>query len=131
MFRDRQEELDRLQEQLLEEEEPEEVLESEDEDGYLDEEELNMLLDGNDQGENPRVYQNYSNDYGRNLRNYATGYKAYNADKTDEDMDSYSQAVLEPKKDRGITALLLLMLGLLCGIAAVLGWIFLRVKGLI
>ena len=131
MFRDRQEELDRLQEQLLQEEEPEEVLEDEDEDGYLDEEELNTLLNGIDQGENPRVYQNYSNDYGRNLRNYATGYRAYNADKTDEDMDSYSQAVLEPKKDRGITALLLLMLGLLCGIAAVLGWIFLRVKGLI
>ena len=130
MFRDRQEELQRLQEQLLEEE-PKEALEDEAEDGFLDEEGLNALLDGEDQGANPRVYQNFSNSYGRELRNYATGYKAYNTDKTDEDMESYSQAVLEPENNKGITGLLILMLALLCGIAVVLGWIFLRVKGLI
>lgn len=129
MYRDRQEELQRLQEQLLDGEEPEEIVQEGEE--LLDEEELDALLEGADQGENPRVYRNFSNGYGKDLRNYATGYKAYNTDRTDEDLESYSQEVLAPKEDKSITGLLILMLALLCGIAGVLCWIYLRMKGMI
>ena len=129
MFRDRKEELERLQEQLLEEdpEELEEEYEDEDEE-YLDAE-VDDLLAANDQGENPQTYNNYSNDYGRQLRNFASGYKAYNTDRTDEDLEEYSQQVLEPPKEKGITGLLVLAMLLLLGIAAVLGWLLLRIKG--
>ena len=129
MFRDRQEELDRLQEQLLEEdpEELEEEYEDEDEE-YLDAE-VDDLLAANDQGENPQTYNNYSNDYGRQLRNYASGYKAYNSDRTDEDLEEYSQQVLHPQKEKGITGLLILAMLLLLGIGGVLAWMLMRMKG--
>jgi len=134
MFRDRQEELERLQQQLLEEEteepeeEPGEEYEEVEEEEYL-EAELEDLLSADDQGENPRTYHNYSNDYGRQLRNFASGYQAYNTDQTDEDLEAYSQEVYEPKKEKGITGLLLLAAFLLLGIAAVLCWLMLRIKG--
>ena len=129
MFRDRQEELDRLQEQLLEEdpEELEEEYEDEDEE-YLDAE-VDDLLAANDQGENPQTYNNYSNDYGRQLRNYASGYKAYNSDRTDEDLEEYSQQVHHPQKEKGITGLLILAMLLLLGIGGVLAWMLMRMKG--
>ena len=128
MFRDRQEELDRLQEQLLEEE-PEELEEEyTEEEEYLDAE-VDDLLAANDQGENPQTYNNYSNDYGRQLRNYASGYKAYNSDHTDEDLEEYSQQVLHPQKEKGITGLLILAMLLLLGIGGVLAWMLMRMKG--
>ena len=128
MFRDRQEELDRLQEQLLEEE-PEELEEEyTEEEEYLDAE-VDDLLAANDQGENPQTYNNYSNDYGRQLRNYASGYKAYNSDRTDEDLEEYSQQVLHPQKEKGITGLLILAMLLLLGIGGVLAWMLMRMKG--
>ena len=129
MFRDRKEELERLQEQLLEEEPEELVEEYEEEYGEYLEAELEDLLNANDQGENPRTYHNYSNDYGRQLRNFASGYKAYNTDRTDEDLEEYSQQVLEPPKEKGITGLLILAMLLLLGIGGVLAWMLMRMKG--
>ena len=127
MFRDTDEELERLQALLLAEAEEEQEQQPESE--FLDEEAFEALLGDTDQGENPRVYQNYSNNYGRSLRNYATGYKAYNTDKTDTDLEAYSQEVLQPRKAASLWIWLVLIL-----MAAVVGaivWIFLSVGGVI
>ncbi len=104
MFRDQKEALRRLEEQLLAEEETEE---------YLDEDTLDTLLEEPQPADAPRVYQNFSNDYGKNLRNYATGYKAYNTDRTDVGPDEMSRELLRPKRWVGLwTAVLLLLTAL-------------------
>lgn len=131
MFRDAQEELERLQAQLLEEtEEEEEAFQEEEseEDIFLDEEDFDELLSDADQGENPGVYQNFSNDYGRNLRNFATGYKAYNTDRTDVSPDEISEEVLE-EKNTGLTWLWVLLI-IMLGVIGVILWSFLSAGGL-
>lgn len=86
MRRDREEELQRLKQALLEEEQQEP--ETEDTfDEFLEED-----------GEDPVVYRNHANQYGADLRNAATGYKAYNADRTDTDLESYSENVRSGRK---------------------------------
>ena len=128
MFRDREEALQRLQEQLLQEEED---ISPQEEEEYPDEDAFDQLLEEDDRTADSGVYQNYSNDYGRDLRNYATGYKAYNADKTDTDLDHYSNAVREgPKRDRvaWLVILLLILMGLAVG--AIL-WKYLGLEGLL
>ncbi len=128
MFRDAQEELERLQAQLLEETEEEEIVSEETD--FLEEEDFDALLYDTDQGENPEVYENYSNDYGRSLRNYATGYRAYNADTTDTDLDAFSEEVFEGKKAASygwLWALLGLMAAAIIGIL----WCFISMGGLI
>lgn len=107
MFRDQNEELRRLEEQLLAEEDEEEA-----EEEYLDEETLDTLLEDPQSGDAPCVYQNFSNDYGKNLRNYATGYKAYNTDRTDVDPDEISREVLRPKRGGAWVVILLLLTAL-------------------
>lgn len=94
MFRDAEEELQRLQEQLLDEDP------SGSQEALLDDDSLDDLLSDEIQDEGPHIYQNYSNAYGKKLRNYASNYKAYNSDKTDTDLERFSQAVLEPKTHR-------------------------------
>ena len=122
MFRDAREELERLQQQLLEEdgEEIEEQIASEEEE-FLQEEDFNALLYDTDQGENPRVYENFSNDYGRGLRNYATGYKAYNADNTELDPQDLSEELLGKKEKLAwyLPVLLLIMAAL---VGAIVWW---------
>ena len=127
MFRDREEALQRLQEQLLQEEEE---LRPEEEE-YPDEDAFDQLLEEDDRTADSGAYRNYSNDYGRGLRNYATGYKAYNADKADTDLDRYSDAVREgPKRNRAawLVILLLILIGLAVG--AIL-WKYLGLEGLL
>ena len=126
MFRDRDEALQELQAQLLEEEEQ---TAPEQEEDFLDEELLDKILTDTDQGESCGVYQNFSNDYGRNLRNYASGYKAYNADKTDVDPRELSDELFHRrKKTEGLLwAVLLVLVALIVG---VIGWILLVVGGL-
>lgn len=128
MFRDTDAALKRLQEQLLEEEADTQTPENDE--ALLDETLVDTLLSDTDQGEAPRVYQNFSNDYGRQLRNYASGYKVYNTDKADLDLDSYSEAVRSPKKQDGI-GFLLLVLGLMAAILGVLVWIYLKMGGIL
>lgn len=115
MFRDTQEELERLQAQLLAQTEQQEQTDQQ-ETQFLDEEEFEELLSDTDQGQSPAVYQNYSNDYGRDLRNYATGYKAYNADKTDKDPQQMSRELLEEPRAVAVWPWLILIL-----MAAVVG----------
>ena len=120
MFRDKEEELQRLQEQLLEEEpEAEEEFDfAEDMEAFFDDE----------CSEDTGVYQNYSNDYVRQLRNYASGYKAYNTDKTDTDMDRFSESVRNAKTGPGLGWLLPLLVAL--GVLGVGLWLYLKGGGL-
>jgi len=67
----------------------------------------------------PAVYHNFSNNYGRNL-------KAYNTDRSDEDLDSFSEAVREPRRSHGIWGLIVTALCLTAGIVAVLFWWMIR-----
>lgn len=119
MFKDKKEELRRLEEELLLEaqlEEEEAILEAE-----LEEAEA-LLDDESDYGEeSEETYYNYSNRYGK--------VRVYNNDTTDEDLDAYSDSVYESKKDKGLGGLLLLAVALLVAIVFVLGLFVLRFKG--
>lgn len=116
MFRDTSEELARLEAELLKEEEPEAeaLLEEEEEDPWLYEDTMPE--------EEDVVFQNYSNDYGKNLRNYASGYRAYNTDETDEDLDYYSEEVHRGKRSGGCLAVVLGLLALILAAGAIV-WI--------
>ena len=140
MFKDTDQELARLEAELLKVEEPDtdyaEDLEEEYEEDYEDqyeeaEEELpEYYYQDTRAADGPGVYQNYSNDYGRNLRNFASGYQAYNTDDCDEDLDEYSDDVQSGAPERGNNVLLALACALtLAGAAALL--LLLRLRGLI
>lgn len=121
MFKDKKEELRRLEEELLLEEEKEA------EEARLEEEleEADALLeDESDYGEeSEETYYNYSNRYG-NVR-------AYNNDHTDEDLDAYSDDVYHSGDRKSIGCLSVLAVTLLVAIALVLGWCYLRFKGIL
>lgn len=94
MFRDAKEELERLEEALLEPEEPEEVPAQ-------------------------PVYRNFSNNYGRDLRNYASGYEAYEEDPAD------MEAVSDEPQAKSLTGVVLAVSGVTLGILlVVLCWAF-------
>lgn len=128
MFRDRDQALEQLQTQLLEETEEEEQTAPEQDEDFLDEKIFDKMLTDTDQGESSGVYQNFSNDYGRNLRNYASGYKAYNTDKTDIDPGELSEELLQPREK--VSLWLWVVLGLMALASGVIGWLFFSVGGL-
>ena len=113
MRRDTQEELQRLEQELLAEEEiPEEP-----------EEDYGEFLEEPD-SEDPVVYRNFSNRYGQDLRNYATGYKAYNSDIVDTDLEDFSREVRVGKKPESIW--LPLLTALTAGLVVLyIAWIYL------
>ena len=111
MFRDKDEALARLEEELLEEELPEEEL-AEDEAEFFEE-------PSGDTSE----YHNFANNYGKKI-------KAYNNDTTDTDLDAFSEEVYHAPTRRPMRLLLVAML-LLFGIFCVLAWWFLRYRGII
>ncbi len=121
MFKDKKEELSRLEAELLLE------AQAEKEEARLEEEleEADALLDDeNDYGEeSEETYYNYSNRYGT--------IRAYNNDTADDDLDAYSDAVYEGTKKNSIGCLTLLALALLVAIVFVLGWCVLRYKGIL
>ena len=122
MYRDRDEELRRLQEQLLEEEEFPDRAEE-----LLNDDMLDELLSDSPKSGDSKVYQNFSNGYGKNLRNYASGYTAYNTDTTDTNLESYSEAVRKPKRSGSLLWLAVLLLVVT---AVVVAWLYLRLGGL-
>lgn len=126
MFRDASEELERLQAELLAEEEPAEEIPEEppEDDCPYDEYEDTRPAQG------PAVYQNYANDYGKNLRNYASGYRAYNSDTTDEDLEDYSEQVYNGSS-RGNCLLAVIAVFLALAIVAVVGIWFAYMRGYI
>lgn len=151
MFKDTDQELARLSEELLMAEQEEDLDEYEDEEAYDDEEyedeyEDDEYVDDEYEEEEappeyiyedtraargPAVYQNYSNDYGRNLRNYATGYQAYNSDECDEDLDAFSEEVYEGPEERSNTGLLILACVLATILGAVMLFVVLKYKGVL
>lgn len=96
MFRDTAEELARLQAELLAEEEP--------------------AADPTDE-EEPYEEDLYQEDY----PTYTEGYRVYNTDTTDEDLEEYSETVRQGKSSRGLLVvaliLCLLTLGAICLLA--------------
>lgn len=145
MFNDRDRELERLSEALLradeddespEDDEDEEGCDDEDYDdeGYdeedYDEEDYDdeddedeevvppeYIYDDTRAAQGPAVYQNFSNGYGRNLRNFASGYRAYNSDDCDEDLDAFSQEVYEEPPEKSNLGLVITA----CVLATILG----------
>ena len=119
MFKDKKEELRRLEEELLMEAQLEE------EEARLEEEleEAEELLESEtDYGEeSEQTYFNYSNGYGK--------IRAYNNDTSDEDLDAYSDEIYTAGKEKGNMGLVLLATGLLVAIVLVLGLFVLRFKG--
>jgi len=119
MSRDTDEELQRLQEALLQEEEKETA--------PVDDEPLpNIVTDDTYRIPDVGVYENFSNDYGKKLRNHATDYNAYNTDKTDTDLDEYSEAVLEEKRPTNLLWLPIVLLVVLSAVICALSWKYLR-----
>jgi len=126
MFRDAKEELRRLEEELLAQDEP-----TAEEDGLLEEETLDALLQEDTRAKDGTViYKNFSNAYGKGLRNYASGYRAYNTDHTDENPDEMSEALLSETSD-GLRGLTVTALVLSCGIVLTLIWLLLRYWGIL
>ena len=110
MFKDTKKELERLEAELLaEQEEPEEVEE------YEEWEE--DLLDDDDDFGVEEVH-----------RNFRSHYRAYNTDRTDWDPEELGEE-LDRKPKTGIWWLCALVLALTAGIFAVLAWWVMRFKG--
>lgn len=109
MHKDTRDALARLEEALLADEPPE-----------LNDEDLDILLeefldeDDEDIIDPPQGYQNFAN-----------GYRAYNTDDTDEDLDVYSDAVLEEPAPVSLTMRIAVVLAL-AGAAASLVYIAAR-----
>ena len=109
MFEDKRKALEALEAELLKEEAAEQA-----DSLYLNEEDL--LDDPADIGEYPLASHS----------NYQTRLRAYNADRTDTDLDDYSEQVRRPRRDAGTLALCVIALCLLTGILAVLVYWFIR-----
>ena len=125
MKRDREEELERLQQELLAEEEES----APQEEGFLDEETLDTLL-ADEKASAAGVYQNYSNNYGKDLRNFASGYQAYNADDVDVDMDEFSEEVEDDvDEDSQIIWPVALIASLMLLVVGAIIWQFVRLGG--
>lgn len=99
MFKDTQNELKRLEKELLWEQEQEKLQKDDSLDALL--REVDALLE-----EDTPVYQNYSNGYGAQQTRVIPAYRAYNSDKTDRDLQVYSDEVYEPQKEKGIVGLI-------------------------
>lgn len=133
MFRDAQEELKRLERELLAEEEEEQTPEEEEEE--LTQDELEQILELLE--EEPETAMDMPEDYDavRNydgqVRNFANNYTAYNADRTDTELESYSREVREGSGDRSLAGLSALAMALMAGILGVLVWWLVRYQGLL
>ena len=114
MFKDKQEELKRLEAELLQEEDMQQEASEVDTDVLLED----TYFFGK---ETPETYHNYSNDYGR--------YQAYNTDTTDTDLEEYSEEIREPKGKKDIWILCGIALSLIAGILGILGWWVVRLLG--
>ena len=121
MFKDRNAELRRLEEALLEEEELAQVLPSDDtpeDEDLLADEVLDELLEDTAPMQTSVPYQNYSNDYGN----------AYNADSVDVDLDDYSEQLQNTgKKDHSGLVIIACLLAL--GVLGVVIFLLLRQGG--
>ena len=122
MARDTDEELRRLEQALWEESDEQDACYDE-----QDEEDLPEFVPEEDPYiPNAGVYQNYSNDYGKKLRNYASGYRAYNSDKTDTDLEQYSEEIREDRQPSlGLLWFLVILLLILIAVVGAVLWKYL------
>ncbi len=126
MQRDREEELQRLQQELLQEEEES----TPQEEAYLDENTIDELLEDEKAG-SAGVYQNYSNNYGKDLRNFASGYKAYNNDDVDVDPEEFSREVEDGIYNDGPAVWpVAVIAGLMLLVVGAIVWQLLRLGGI-
>ena len=95
--------------------EPEE--EASEDDDLLTDEILDELLEDTAPVQDHVPYQNFSNDYGQ----------AYNADRVDVDLEEFSEAVQEPKKDHSGLVIVVCLLAL--GVLGMLIFLMLRQGG--
>lgn len=100
MFRDTKQELQRLEQELLQEESAQE----------------------------PEFGEEPSGEYEGDYVNFASGYRAYNSDRADVELEEYGRTVREGEKSR-LTGLIVLALLLSAGIVCILGYWFLRLLG--
>ena len=114
MFKDKKEELQRLQAELLKE------AELEAEEARLDAElEEDLSFPEPEDRETP--YRNFANRYGT----------ARNTDATDADLEEYSQEVYGGRPGKGLGVLAVIAVLLLLAILATLGWMYLRFRGVL
>lgn len=122
MFKDTEEELQRLSEELRAQEKADQESEGEDMlDVFLEDDTQIGSMEGN-------VYKNASNEYGSNLRNFASGYRAYNADRTEVDPTILSDALLEEEEpeEKSLTGWVITAFVLATAVAAVVIWMLIR-----
>lgn len=134
MFKDAQRELQRLEEELLAEEEEEleeSAGEAEDED-FMDFSEFDQ--DMMDRTASTLVFRSGAEKFRQQLNEQqrkAVPVRAYNSDETDQDLDDYSEEVWEPrKKGESLGGLVVLAIILTLGIVAVVAWWMVRFMGL-
>lgn len=125
MFKDTDEELSRLSSELLKEEDESEEYDEEYDEDYeedYDEEDIFPEYDYEDTraAQDPVAYQNYSN-----------GYRAYNSDDCDEDLDAFSEDVYEAEEERSNTGLVILACVLASILALVMLFMVLKYKGVL
>lgn len=124
MNRETRKALERLEAQLLEIEEEQQVMTEEERLDAL----LQEFLDEPDEEEAPApqtraVYRNYSNDYGKTrVIQTPKKYQAYNTDVSDEDLDTYSDEVYEEAPPEKLSGLIITAAALLLANAGVLLW---------
>lgn len=103
MFKDTEEELERLESALLEQEEP-------------------------TSEEPPVAPEAFADD--DTAPDCVTDFEAYNNDAIDEDLDAYSEQVYEGKQEKNVV-LYAVLFALLTGILCVFGWWVLRYSGVL
>ena len=121
MFKDTDEELSRLSSELLKEEDESEEYDEDYEEDY-EEEAIFPEYDYEDTraAQDPVAYQHYSN-----------GYRAYNSDDCDEDLDAFSEDVYEAEEERSNTGLVILACVLASMLALVMLFMALKYKGVL
>lgn len=131
MFRDAQEELKRLEEQLLAEEDlPKQEPELGKETRVIPiPEEQDVLLPEEAAEEEPEPERQPPRR--KKKGRYIGRYEAYNSDRTDTELPKYSEEVRQPKGDPVVFGLSVLALILMAAILGVLIWWFIRFRGLL
>ena len=125
MFKDTDEELSRLSSELLKEEDESEEYDEEYDEDYEEDYEEEAIFPEYDYedtraAQDPVAYQNYSN-----------GYRAYNSDDCDEDLDAFSEDVYEAEEERSNTGLVILACVLASMLALVMLFMALKYKGVL
>lgn len=109
MFGDTKKELQRLEEELLTQEEPKQTPEEE-----------NILFDDEFDIEGGRIPADVQVSY----RNFANGYRAYTNQHSDVDMERYTQQVMEGEKKSNAPLVVLILVLLACILMVICWWAY-------